>query len=74
VVDLLLGRGGRLYEGWRAELVGEPIWRLVAGFASVAYDGAGNLVLEERSGRPLEPYEVDVDVATDGVGGSTSPA
>ncbi len=56
VVDLLLGRGGRLYEGWRAELVGEPIWRLVAGFASVAYDGAGNLALEERSYHALEPF------------------
>lgn len=65
VVSLLLGRGGRLYQGWRAELVGEPIWRLVAGFASVAYDGAGNLVLEQRSGRPLEPY----DGAADGMGG-----
>lgn len=69
VVQLLLGRGGRLYEGWRAELVGEPIWRLVAGFASIAYDGAGNLVLEERSGRPLGSDDAGVDDAgVDGAG------
>jgi ribonuclease D len=44
---------GRLRQGWRAELVGEPIRRLVAGDASLAFDGHGGLVLEERSGTPL---------------------
>jgi ribonuclease D len=43
----------RLATGWRAELVGEPIRRLVAGDASLAFDGNGELVLEERSGEPL---------------------
>ena len=40
----------RLYEGWRAELAGEPIRRLVEGDASLAFAGAGRLLLEERSG------------------------
>lgn len=39
----------RLSEGWRAELVGDPIRRLVAGEASLAFDGKGNLLLEPRS-------------------------
>ena len=44
----------RLAVGWRAELVGEPIRRLVGGRASLAFDGNGGLVLEDRSGRPLD--------------------
>lgn len=44
---------GRLSVGWRHELVGEPLRRLAAGEASVAFDGRGDLVLEERSRRPL---------------------
>lgn len=43
----------RLAQGWRAELVGEPIRRLVAGEASLAFDGQGGLVLEARSHEPL---------------------
>lgn len=39
----------RLSEGWRAELAGEPIRRLMSGEAAVAFDGDGGLVLEERS-------------------------
>jgi ribonuclease D len=35
----------RLQQGWRAELVGETVGRIVAGNAAVAYDGAGRLVL-----------------------------
>ena len=42
----------RLAEGWRAELAGEPIRRLMSGEAAVAFDGDGGLVLEARSGRP----------------------
>ncbi len=45
----------RLAEGWRAELVGEPIRRLIAGDAALAFDGHGGLVLEERSHRPIGP-------------------
>ncbi len=43
----------RLQFGWRSELVGKPIAQLVGGAAAVAFDGDGQLVLEERSRRPL---------------------
>ena len=39
----------RLSIGWRADLAGEPIRRLMSGEAAVAFDGDGGLVLEERS-------------------------
>lgn len=42
----------RLARGWRAELVGEPVRRLVDGEAALAFDRSGSLVLEARSGRP----------------------
>ena len=44
----------RLTHGWRAELVGEPIRRLVAGQAALAFNGDGGLVLESRSGQALD--------------------
>lgn len=40
--------GSRLFEGWRAELVGEPVARLVKGEAALAFAGEGRLVLEPR--------------------------
>lgn len=43
----------RLATGWRADLVGEPIRRLVEGEAALAFGGGGELVLEERSRRSL---------------------
>jgi len=43
----------RLSHGWRAELVGEPIRRLVDGEAALAFDRGGELRLETRSGRSL---------------------
>ncbi len=42
----------RLAHGWRSEMVGDPLRRLVAGDASLAFDDS-RLVLEERSRRPL---------------------
>ena len=42
--------GARLADGWRAELVGEPVRRLVQGDAALAFDGKGGLVLEDRVG------------------------
>ena len=51
----------RLATGWRAELVGEPIRRLVSGDASLAFDGRGGLVLEERSGAALVPKGAPTD-------------
>jgi ribonuclease D len=47
----------RLANAWRAHLVGEPIRRLVEGEASLAFAGDGQLVLEERSHRPV-PVEI----------------
>ncbi len=50
----------RLDSGWRAELVGESIRRLVDGQASIAFDGSGRLVLESRN--------PDADEGRDGLG------
>lgn len=44
--------GARLATGWRADLAGGPIRRLVAGDAALAFED-GAVVLEERSGRPV---------------------
>lgn len=50
IESLLAGDpASRLGVGWRAELVGERIRRLVEGEAALAFDGTGNLVLEDRS-------------------------
>lgn len=43
----------RLANGWRQELVGRPVRRLLEGGAAVAFDGNGELVIEERSRTPL---------------------
>ena len=42
----------RLAIGWRAELAGGPIRRLVAGDAALAFED-GAVILEERSRRPI---------------------
>lgn len=48
VVGFLRGSASsRLADGWRAELVGEPVRKLVSGEAALAFDG-DNLVLEDR--------------------------
>ena len=54
-IEALLRRDAdaRLSQGWRAELVGEPIRRLVDGEAALAFDGGGGLALEVRSHQPL---------------------
>lgn len=49
----LMDGTGRLADGWRNDVVGEPIRALAAGEASLAVDAAGRLVLETRSGDPL---------------------
>jgi ribonuclease D len=50
-IEALLARDpdARLATGWRAELVGERIRQLVDGEAALAFDGKGNLVLEDRA-------------------------
>lgn len=46
ILDLLAGNdGARLAEGWRAELVGDGVKRLVDGHAAIAFDGKGSLRL-----------------------------
>lgn len=53
-IETFLNDGsGRLADGWRHEVVGEPIRALAAGDAALAIDGAGHLVLEVRSGQRL---------------------
>jgi ribonuclease D len=59
----------RLCSGWRAEMAGEPLRRLLDGEAALAFDGAGGLTLEARSYRPF-----DLDkAATDGSGMPARP-
>jgi ribonuclease D len=54
IEEFLLGTpGNRLTRGWRAEVVGERLRRLVEGDAAVVLDGDGGLLLEERSRRPI---------------------
>lgn len=43
----------RLSTGWREELAGRPVRSLLEGGAAVAFAGNGELVIEERSRRPL---------------------
>lgn len=45
---------GRLARGWRKEMVAGGLGSLLAGEASLAFDGDGRLVLEERSRRPVD--------------------
>jgi ribonuclease D len=43
----------RLANGWRRDLLGEPVRRLLAGEFALAFDGNGGLALERRSGEPV---------------------
>ncbi len=52
VAKLLCGDPGRLDSGWRRDIVGDPLRRLVSGEVAAALTRRGTLVLEERSGRP----------------------
>ena len=52
VAKLLCGEPGRLDSGWRRNIVGDPLRRLVSGEVAAALTPRGTLVLEERSGRP----------------------
>jgi ribonuclease D len=55
--------GARLRVGWRHELVGAPLQRLVDGEAALAFAGRGKLTIEERSGRlyPLDARPLPPD-------------
>jgi ribonuclease D len=54
IAQLLCGEPSRLDTGWRRSIVGDPLRRLIAGDVAAAFDRRGQLVLEERSGRPIE--------------------
>ncbi len=45
----------RLARGWRAELVGEPVRRLVDGEVAMAFDRVTGLHIEERARHPKSP-------------------
>ncbi len=47
----------RLERGWRAELVGSTVERIVSGRAAIAYDGKGSLVLVDRD--PDVPLDIE---------------
>jgi len=51
---LIVGVPGRLDEGWRRELAGAPLRRLLDGEVAVAFGADGRLVLEERPPLPGE--------------------
>lgn len=53
IESFLVDGSGRLADGWRHDVVGEPIRALSAGEASLAVDESGHLVLETRSGVAL---------------------
>ena len=60
LVSLLRGDDdARLASGWRAEIVGSAVTRLVSGEAALAFGASGSLVLEERSHNSLT-----IDIAT----------
>lgn len=44
--------GSRLLSGWRADVAGQPVQRLLTGDAALAFAGDGSLVLEARSHQP----------------------
>jgi ribonuclease D len=50
---LLDDADARLRHGWRGDVVGDQLSRLVRGEAAVVLNGRGRLTLEERSRRPL---------------------
>ncbi|HET6953169.1 MAG TPA: HRDC domain-containing protein, partial [Acidimicrobiales bacterium] len=52
----------RLLTGWRADVAGTPVRRLLEGNAALAFDGNGSLVLEARSHQP--PPGISPDVAS----------
>jgi ribonuclease D len=53
LVALLAGEAdARLHSGWRAELVGDEIERLLAGAVGLTFDGHGGLRLIEVAGQP----------------------
>ena len=62
LVSLLRGDSdARLAVGWRSEIVGGAVRKLVSGEAALAFGDASSLVLEERSGSSLS---IDIALPT----------
>jgi ribonuclease D len=59
IAQLLTGEPSRLDEGWRRDIVGEPLRRLIRGDVAAAFGPGAHLVLEERSHRPLPAARED---------------
>jgi ribonuclease D len=51
IARLLCGEASPLDHGWRSIIVGDPLRQLMDGTVAAAFDGRGQLVLEERSHR-----------------------
>jgi ribonuclease D len=49
---LVVGEPSRLDQGWRGDIAGDPIRRLLAGEVAAAFDADSQLVLEARSHLP----------------------
>ncbi len=52
ITQLVAGEPSRLDHGWRADIAGGPIRRLLAGEVAAAFGPGGRLVLEARSHQP----------------------
>ncbi|HEX9258241.1 MAG TPA: HRDC domain-containing protein, partial [Acidimicrobiales bacterium] len=67
LVDLLRDDpDARLLHGWRAEMLGEDVTRLVAGHAALAFDGRGNLRLVDLDSPPLSGQDGRTTTAPSG--------
>jgi ribonuclease D len=65
LVELLNSRGGRLAEGWRAELVGEPIGALLDGRATLALaDGGRRITLSTTPAVAVDAVAPDAAAVT----------
>lgn len=51
VTAFVAGGASSLQDGWRADLLADPLHRLATGELALAFDGEGGLALEHRSGR-----------------------
>jgi ribonuclease D len=58
IAQLVTGGPSRLDQGWRGEIAGNPIRRLLGGDVAAAFEPDGRLVLEMRSHLP-EPDPLD---------------
>jgi hypothetical protein len=55
ITQLVIGEPSRLDQGWRGDIAGDPIRRLLNGEVAAAFEPDGRLVLEARSHLPDGP-------------------